>query len=293
MPAERRVHAPVPSANPRHANRTPAQPGAFLTGSADFAPDSWRAGSWLAGGAGGWLCGAMAVTPAQATQRKTPTGWRWVVGAVAVAGIVAWLGRDWPVRAGIDAGLAAVRAAGPGWYFAAMAVVPLPLAWFTVPAGEAFAAQLTLSGVIAAALAAVAVQLALSYAVARYALRPAIERLVRRRGMAVPRVTPANALSVALLVRLTPGPPMVLGSCVLAVAEMPFGRYLLVSWLVALPWVMGGVVLGRGAFAGDFKLVVMGAGVLVAAAVAVRLLRKKWAARAAGSPDDASGRDSA
>jgi uncharacterized membrane protein YdjX (TVP38/TMEM64 family) len=74
---------------------------------------------------------------------------------------------------------------------------------------------------------------------------------------------------------------MVLGSCVLAVAEMPFGRYLLVSWLVALPWVLGGVVLGRGALAGDFKLLVAGAGVLVAAAVAVRWAREKWAARGA------------
>jgi uncharacterized membrane protein YdjX (TVP38/TMEM64 family) len=231
----------------------------------------------------GGCVSAMAEAPELATQRKIPARWRWgwVLGAVAVAGIVAWLGRDWPVRAGVEAGLAAVRAAGPGWYFAAMAVVPLPLAWFTVPAGEAFAAQLTLGGVIAAALGAVAVQLALSYAVARYALRPAIERLVRRRGLAVPRVTAANALSVALLVRLTPGPPMVLGSCVLAVAEMPFGRYLLVSWLVALPWVLGGVVLGRGALAGDFKLLVAGAGVLVAAAVAVRWARKKWAARGA------------
>ncbi len=158
-----------------------------------------------------------------------------------------------------------------------MAVLPLPLAWFTVPAGEAFAAQLTLGGVIAAALAAVAVQLSLSYALARFALRTVIEILIRRRGLGVPRVTPANALSVALLVRLTPGPPMFLGSCVLAVAEMPFGQYLIVSWLVALPWVIGGVVLGRGALAGDFRLLVAGAGLLVAAAVAVRWARRQIA----------------
>ncbi len=221
------------------------------------------------------------LTPA--ARRRIPTGWRWglALAAGATLGVAWWLGKDLPVRAGIDAGLDAIRAAGPGWYFAAMAVLPLPLAWFTVPAGEAFAGQLTLGGVIGAALVAVAVQLALSYAVARYALRPAIKRLVRRRGIVVPRVTPANALSVALLVRLTPGPPMFLGSCVLAVAEMPFGKYLLVSWLVALPWVLGGVVLGRGALAGDFKLLVVGAGVLVAAAIAVRLLRRKWAERAA------------
>jgi uncharacterized membrane protein YdjX (TVP38/TMEM64 family) len=70
---------------------------------------------------------------------------------------------------------------------------------------------------------------------------------------------------------------MFLGSCVLAVAEMPFGQYLIVSWLVALPWVIGGVVLGRGALAGDFRLLVAGAGLLVAAAVAVRWARRQIA----------------
>jgi acyl transferase domain-containing protein len=39
VPAERWDHAQVHSANPRHANRTPAQQGAFMTGIADFAPE--------------------------------------------------------------------------------------------------------------------------------------------------------------------------------------------------------------------------------------------------------------
>jgi uncharacterized membrane protein YdjX (TVP38/TMEM64 family) len=179
------------------------------------------------------------------------------------------------LRGGVEVGLAWVRAAGPGWYFLAMAVVPLPLAWFTVPAGEAFAAQLTLGGVIAAGAAAVAVQLALSYWLARYALRPWVERVVRRRGYAVPVVTPENALSVALLVRLTPGPPMILGSCVLALAQTPFRLYLAVSWLVALPWVGAGVILGRGLLGGNFALAATGVGLVLAAGIAMHLLRRR------------------
>ena len=196
-------------------------------------------------------------------------------GVVVAGAMVAWAGRDLPMQAGIEAALGAIRAAGPGWYFSAMAVLPLPLAWFTVPAGGAFAAQLTLGGVVAAALAAVAVQLSLSYALARFGLRPVIERLLRLRGLGVPRVTPANALNVALLVRLTPGPPMFLGSCVLAVAEMSFGRYLVVSWLVALPWVIGGVVLGRGILSGNVKLAAAGLGLLAVAIVVVRWWRRR------------------
>jgi uncharacterized membrane protein YdjX (TVP38/TMEM64 family) len=211
----------------------------------------------------------------------SPGGW-WggiprgalLAAAVLIAGGIFLLANNNP-RAAVEPVMAAIRAAGPGWYFLAMAVLPLPLAWFTVPSGEAFAAQLTLPGVIAAGAAAVAVQLALSYWLARYALRPLAARLVRRRGLVVPRVTPQNALSIALLVRLTPGPPMFFGSCVLAMAEMRFGLYLIVSWLVALPWVCAGVILGRGLLQGNFGLAASGVGLVLAALVATRLLRRR------------------
>lgn len=178
--------------------------------------------------------------------------------------------------------LAGVRAAGPVTYFAAMAVMPLPLTWFTVPAGELFAAQLTLAGVVMAALTAVALQLALNYVVARYGLRPAVERLISRRGYTIPRVTPENALSVALLVRLTPGPPMFLGSCILAVAKTPFRLYMIVSWLVSLPWVVVGVVLGRGIFSGDVKMIGLGLGALGMVIVGTHWWRRRHGRRANG-----------
>lgn len=178
-------------------------------------------------------------------------------------------------RAVIDGFIGLVREAGPVWYFLAMALLPVPLAWFTVPAGEAFAPQLTLPGVIAASLAAVAVQVSLTYWIARYMLRPPIARALVRRGYAVPSVTPANTWGAAWLVRLTPGPPMFLGSCLLALAEIPFRRYLVVSLLVAFPWVGAGVLLGRGLFQGNITLIGAGAGLVVAALIAVRWWRRR------------------
>ncbi len=215
--------------------------------------------------------------PAYACSRRSRLRVWWLAGSlVAVAAVIVWLLRDLAPREVLDRLLAGIRGAGPVAYFAAMAVLPAPLAWFTVPAGELFAAQLTLPGVVLAALVAVAVQLALSYAVARYGLRPLVVRLIRHRGYTVPRVTPENALSVALLVRLTPGPPMILGSCILAVAEMPFRLYMMVSWLVALPWVVGGVVLGRGILGGEVKMIALGVGVLGAVMASVHWWRKKY-----------------
>jgi len=206
---------------------------------------------------------------------RTRRGCVGVLAAVAVA-VALWVFRA-ELLAGVREAAEWIRAAGPAAYFATMALVPLPLAWFTVPAGELFAERLTLSGVMAAAMAAVVVQLSLSYAAARYVMRPMVARWLQRRGRAVPVVTRANAASMVLLVRLVPGPPMILGSCLLAVAETPFAIYLLLSALVALPWVCAGVMLGRGLMSGEITQVLTGAGVAAVAVIVTRIIRKRRA----------------
>ena len=220
--------------------------------------------------------------------RKIP--WlRMAVMAVVLVGVAAFLMRGSSVgevmgriHALVDRGMALIRSGGPWVYFTAMATLPAvgaPLLAFTVPAGEAFAAQMTLPGVVAATLVAIAVNITLTYWVAHRALRPLVEGLIRRYGYTVPKVTKENALSVTLVVRLTPGPPFFLQGCVLALAEVPFRLYLLVSWLCVLPWAIGAVVLGRGIMNGNFKTAGYGFGVLVIAIVAVQLLRKRFAKR--------------
>ena len=217
----------------------------------------------------------MSLPPRVPARRRLSVAVLASVAAAAMAGIVVAVAPH-DLRTLIERGIDWVRAAGPGAFFIAMALVPAPLAWFTIPAGEAFAGELTLGGVIAAAALAVAVQLTLAYGIARHGLRPAVEHLLKKRGYHVPRVTAENALAVALLVRLVPGPPLIVGSCILALAEVPFRLYLVVSWLVALPWVCAGVILGRGILHGDFALVAAGAGLVVAAVVAARLVRRRW-----------------
>ncbi len=211
-------------------------------------------------------------------------GWFIRAGVLAIlvlgAGVLALRGVD--VRALIDQGMAVIRDAGPWVFFGAMAVLPVigaPLMAFTIAAGEAFAGQMTMGGVIAATLAAIAVNLALTHWLARHAVRPLAERLLKRFGYAVPRVTPDNALTVALLVRLTPGPPFFLQSYLLGLADVPFRLYMLVSWLCVLPWAVGAVVLGRGVLNGNFKVAAMGLGVIIAAVAAVQLIRRRVAAR--------------
>jgi uncharacterized membrane protein YdjX (TVP38/TMEM64 family) len=182
----------------------------------------------------------------------------------------------------VERGMALIRSGGPWVYFSAMVLLPAlgaPMLAFSIPAGEAFAAQMTLGGVIVAALVAIAANLALTYWLGHRALHPLLEGLVKRYGYTVPRVTKGNALSVTLLVRLTPGTPFFLQSYVLALAGVPFRLFMIVSWLCVLPWTVAAVVLGRGVMNGNFKTAGMGLAVMVAAAVGLQLLRKKYAKR--------------
>ncbi|HEY1791455.1 MAG TPA: VTT domain-containing protein [Opitutaceae bacterium] len=175
-----------------------------------------------------------------------------------------------------------VQSLGPWTFFSACAVLPAigaPLSLFTITAGDFFAQRLTLAGVIGATLVAIAVNLALSYWLARYALRPLLSRIIERYGYKIPKVTADNALSIALAVRLTPGPPLFVQSYILGLAQVPFRLYMVVSWICVLPWAIGAIVLGKGILNGNFRLAVYGLGVIVVAVVVVQALRKRYVSK--------------
>jgi uncharacterized membrane protein YdjX (TVP38/TMEM64 family) len=203
-----------------------------------------------------------------------------VIGLVAVALIL----RGVDPRALMERGITMIRDAGAPVFFLAMTLLPavgVPMMAFTMTAGEAFEPQLGLSAVIVISLLAVGINLALGYWVARYALRPVLTGLLKRYGYGVPRVTKENALTVTMLVRLTPGPPYALQACVLGLAEVPFRLYLLVSWLAMVPWTLGAIILGKGLFSGKFGMAASGMGVLVVALILVQVVRRKLAKRKA------------
>lgn len=189
------------------------------------------------------------------------------------------------VRGAIDAGFVQIRAAGPWAFFGAMALLPVagfPLSPFYLAAGEAFAARLTMPGVLALAFVANAVQFALSFWVAHRALRPLITRLLARTRYQVPQVSPENELSVALLLRVTPGPPMFLQNYLLGLSGIRFRTYMLAS--LAVQGVLGSatIIFGQALLSGRGGLAVLGFFVLVAAFALVRLFRQRIASRNAG-----------
>jgi uncharacterized membrane protein YdjX (TVP38/TMEM64 family) len=202
-----------------------------------------------------------------------------VLGAVAVLVVK---GMDYKVL--WERGLGILRGAGPWTFFAGMAILPslsFPLTAFTILAGELFGPLLTMPGVIAASLAAITINIALTYWLARYAFRPLLSGIASRYGYTIPKVTSSNALSVALAVRLTPGPPFFMQGYLLGMAEVPFGMYMVVSFFCQLPWALGCIVLGKGLLNGNFKMALTGISVLIVATLAIQWLRKRNAARVA------------
>jgi uncharacterized membrane protein YdjX (TVP38/TMEM64 family) len=241
-----------------------------------------RAGEFLtvrcAGGQAVWMS-LETIHP----RKKLPIA-KLAIGGAVLAVVVVLALRGVKFGPLIDQGVDLIRDAGPVAFFVAMALLPAagaPLFAFSLAAGEAFAARMTMTGVVATAALAIALNLALTYWLARYALRPLLARLVARYGYAVPRVTAQNALGVALLVRLTPGPPFFLQGYLLGLGEVPFRLYMIVSWVAVMPWAVSFIVLGKAAREGSFGQIGAILGGLVVIVVIVQVVRRKYAKREA------------
>lgn len=203
--------------------------------------------------------------------------------AVVLAGAGAgfwWLKiHDFNVRVSIDAGVNVLRGAGPLAFFTAMAILPaggVPLSIFTLTAGPAFALQLGMPGVLVAAGVAIAVNLALTYWLARYGLRPWLEQMISRTKYKIPVVVPEEQAELTVLLRVTPGPPFFLQSYLLGLAEVRFGTYLWISWLISFVYSVGFIVFGDAILQGKGKVAFIGLSILVAVALGVHLLRRHY-----------------
>ncbi len=204
-----------------------------------------------------------------------------VLGALVLgAGILVLRGVD--LRALVVQVMAMIGAAGPWVFFGAMTVLPafgFPLLGFAIPAGPAFGGQLGAGGVLAAYGAALAINLTLTYWMARYAVRPLAERLLVRAGYKIPQFDPSEHLEVALLVRITPGPPYLVQCYLLGLGNVAFFTYMWVSWVIMMLYAVGIVVFGDAIIHGRSGMAAMGVSLLVAAGIIVHLARRHYGKR--------------
>lgn len=200
-----------------------------------------------------------------------------VGGVVLVAAVLAARGLD--LKGLAMQGLDLIRGAGPVAFFTGMALLPAigaPLLAFSLTAGPAFGPTLGMGWVIVLAQVAVIANMAISYFLARRALRPLLEKLFALLGYRLPRVAAGDEFDLIVILRLTPGIPFPVQNYLLGLAEVPFLRFLVASFLCIAPGNTAFVVFGEAMLHGRGKVALLTLGVILALAAATQLMRKHY-----------------
>lgn len=197
------------------------------------------------------------------------------VGAVLVL-------RGVDVRALVERGLDLLRSAGPVAFFAGMALAPLaavPMLTFSLPAVALYGERFGTAGVVALSLAAVTVNFCVSYALARRGLRPLLSGIVTRLGYKLPEVEAGDATDLIILLRVTPGVPFFAQNYLAGLAQVPFGRYFLISAVIAWPLNVAFLLFGDALLHGKGKVALLSLLALLALLTATHLVRKHYERR--------------
>lgn len=179
-------------------------------------------------------------------------------------------------------GLNLISSAGPVVFFACMVVLPalgVPMLAFVLPAGALFREQFGLGGVIGLCLAAVTANMLLSYSLARWLLRPWLTRLIVRLGYKMPELQGSDATDLLVILRVTPGIPFFVQNYMAGLADIPLGRYLAISCLIAWSFNTAFVFFGDALLHGQGRLVMLGLGLIVALIAILHMVRHHYSAR--------------
>ena len=202
-----------------------------------------------------------------------------IVAAVVLGAVAFLLLRGVNVREWIEKIMNAIRDAGPVAFFGAMAILPglgVPVMPFNLTAGSAFGDKLGMPLVVALALLAITINLLITYALARRALRPVLERLMKRLGYALPDMEKGDLTNLAIVLRVTPGTPFFIQNYLLGLAGVPFVTYLVVSCIVSWIYTAAFVIFGDALLHGKGKMALIAGGLLVAAIVLTTWARKHY-----------------
>lgn len=165
--------------------------------------------------------------------------------------------------------------ASPALFFAAMSLLPaigLPLTPFYVVAGATFGLPIGLLG----SMLALSVNLSLCYVVAKLIPRARLERVLERFGAELPTFEQTGgAVRFSLLVKFTPGVPMLLKNYLVGLSGVPFKVYLWTSLVTSMLYAVPLMGLGSSLFEHSFRRIWPIALLVVAAGVAVYFWRAK------------------
>jgi uncharacterized membrane protein YdjX (TVP38/TMEM64 family) len=203
-----------------------------------------------------------------------------VIGALVLGTAAIFLLRGVNVREIIERGMEVIRNAGPVVFFCAMAVLPglgVPSLTFMLTAGPVFGETLGMPWVVILCLLASTVNLVVTYALARRALRPFFETMMKRLGYKIPEVDEGDLTGLTIVMRVTPGIPFFVQNYLLGIAGVPVVKYLAISCPVTWIYGTGFVLFGDALLNGKGKMIFIAVSLLVVAAVITHTLRRHYA----------------
>jgi uncharacterized membrane protein YdjX (TVP38/TMEM64 family) len=221
----------------------------------------------------------MSLPEAPAQKKKIPWFKLAAVGVVLLIVAVLVL-RGMDVRGMIDLVMAEIRARGPLVFFLGLALLPavaFPVLAFGLTAGPAFSEQLGMGVVVGCVLLAVTVNFLLTYALARRALRPVLEKLMKRFGYDLPDVEAGDAADLLIMLRLTPGIPFFVQNYLAGLAEVKFSKYLFLSCVTVWPMNATVVIFSDALMHGKAKMAITAVMALAAIGAGTHLARKHYA----------------
>lgn len=171
-----------------------------------------------------------------------------------------------------------VRDQGPIPFFAALAILPavgLPVSAFYLAAGAVFPLWVSLVGTAIG----LAINIALTYWMARKWVRGGIERLLRRTRYKIPVVAATDHARLTLFLRLMPGPPFFVQSYILGMVEVPFPTYFLISLGTQILIASGFIVLGSAFYSSSFGRALIAIVIVVLAVIIIQWVRRLLARR--------------
>jgi uncharacterized membrane protein YdjX (TVP38/TMEM64 family) len=160
----------------------------------------------------------------------------------------------------------------PAYYVGAVALLPyagVPSSLLYLAAGTVYGSTM---GIVWSALG-LALNLPLGYFVGKYWLRAPIARLLQKRGHKLLEVPPGELARLIVLMRIIPGPPLVVQNFLLAMAGVPFWQYYLISLPLTLLFAAGILLTGGALFEGNTKLVVAGVSLVIALTLLAHIVK--------------------
>ena len=156
----------------------------------------------------------------------------------------------------------------------ALPMIGVPVTALYLAAGAVYTPLYGLPATLGGLSLGLLLNLLLSYAAA-HTFRSPVERLLGGCGTSMPQFDGMPAWKIVLLVRITPGAPLMVQNFLLGLAKISLRPYLAVSLLAELTIALGYLTIGSSFGSGRWGFLAAGGGIVAAALLAVSLARDR------------------